>query len=300
MRLWPYNKYLETKRDKASYRHIQNHIGKAIAYWGSKNIKHIGYADLEDFLFQLPEDLAGKTKHNIFASLHAFWIWLKKRQVLRLDQIPEFPEVEFELGWRKLVDKATQQKILEEVRRLAEPVNIKIWIGIKWLSTYVSIRPGEMLSIKESDFNLDLGVVFIRHSKEKKPKVVPLLSEDIEMIKSFPHGLPHLYFFRHTEGLQGVTAGDPFGPRLFYKYWKKACEHLGIEGVDLYGGTKHSSTTALRLHRTPEEIKKATMHATNKAFDRYFQIPLDDLREVYADTRNSQGSAKKQKVKIRW
>jgi hypothetical protein len=39
------------------------------------------------------------------------------------------------------------------------------------------------------------------------------------------------------------------------------------------------------MYRTPEQIKRATMHATNKAFDRYFQIELEDLREVYADTK---------------
>ena len=55
--------------------------------------------------------------------------------------------------------------------------------------------------------------------------------------------------------------------------------------MDLYGGTKHSSATALRKFRSPEQIKKATMHATNKAFERYFRIELDDLREVYTDTK---------------
>jgi len=50
------------------------------------------------------------------------------------------------------------------------------------------------------------------------------------------------------------------------------------------GGTKHSSTTALRKYRTPEEIKRATMHSTNKAFERYFRMELDDVRDIYADT----------------
>jgi hypothetical protein len=26
------------------------------------------------------------------------------------------------------------------------------------------------------------------------------------------------------------------------------------------------------------------MHSTNKAFERYFRIEMDDLREIYADT----------------
>jgi hypothetical protein len=35
---------------------------------------------------------------------------------------------------------------------------------------------------------------------------------------------------------------------------------------------------------SPEQIKRATMHTTNKAFERYFQIELDDVRQVYQKT----------------
>ena len=62
--------------------------------------------------------------------------------------------------------------------------------------------------------------------------------------------------------------------------------NLGIEGVDLYGGTRHSSASALRAYRTPEEIRRATMHSTNKAFNRYFAMESDDLRSIYEDTGN--------------
>ncbi|MEN6317762.1 MAG: hypothetical protein ABFD82_03255 [Syntrophaceae bacterium] len=60
--------------------------------------------------------------------------------------------------------------------------------------------------------------------------------------------------------------------------------NLGIEGIDLYEGTRHSSARALRKYRTPEEIRRATMHSTNKAFDRYFSMESDDLRSIYKDT----------------
>ncbi|MGO9137925.1 MAG: hypothetical protein ACLP9S_07375 [Syntrophales bacterium] len=50
------------------------------------------------------------------------------------------------------------------------------------------------------------------------------------------------------------------------------------------GGTRHSSARALRAYRTSEEIKRATMHTTNKAFERYFNIEAEDLRNIYKDT----------------
>lgn len=66
----------------------------------------------------------------------------------------------------------------------------------------------------------------------------------------------------------------------------RACENLGIEGVDLYGGTRHSSALALRGEGcSPEEIRRATMHSTNKAFERYYRVEADEVRSIYAKTR---------------
>ena len=130
-----------------------------------------------------------------------------------------------------------------------------------------------------------MGIVIIPHPKERKPKTVPLLPEDVNLIKRLPRGLPDLYFFRHSPGVKGARAGTRFGDKYLYKWWKRACDNLGIVGVDLYGGTRHSSARALREFRSPEEIKRATMHSTNKAFERYFQIGLDDIRSIYADRK---------------
>ena len=45
-------------------------------------------------------------------------------------------------------------------------------------------------------------------------------------------------------GQRYCQTGDQFGKDYFYKWWKKACTNLGIDGVDLYGGTRHSTATA--------------------------------------------------------
>ena len=49
----------------------------------------------------------------------------------------------------------------------------------------------------------------------------------------------------------------------------------------MYGGTRHSTATALSKHLTPEQIKRGTMHKTNKAFERYFQGKAQDALMVY-------------------
>lgn len=118
--------------------------------------------------------------------------------------------------------------------------------------------------------------------------------EDVELLKSFPKGFGELYFFRHVSGKGGIRAGEKFGDRYLYKYWKRACANLNIGGIDLYGGTRHSSVRALRHLTSPERIRLASGHSTSKAFARYFKLDSDNLRETYSLTRQQawQGTGK--------
>jgi hypothetical protein len=45
------------------------------------------------------------------------------------------------------------------------------------------------------------------------------------------------------------------------------------------------NTQALKEFCSPEEIRLATMHSTNKAFERYFQIELHDVHRIYGKTK---------------
>lgn len=270
-------KWLEFKKGDVkpgSYRSISNHIDKAQVFFGDMNVKSIRYGILEDFIKSL--SLAGKTKHNILSTLHNFFTWLRRRE--EISKMPEFPIISYDLGYRRTVDKTTQISIVEEVKRIAP--DKKTYIGIMLLTIYFSIRPNEMRLLKEGNIDTGNGYLYIPSSDSKTEyKAIPLIPEDIEMFKSF--GLspfPEMPFFRHADG-------KPFGRNHFYRYWKKACKNLSIEGVDLYGGTKHSSARALRRVHSPEEIQRAMMTKTNRAFERYFKIESDDARMVYQSNR---------------
>ena len=105
-----------------------------------------------------------------------------------------------------------------------------------------------MIKLKEGDIDLANGYLYFPHPKEKKYKSVPILQEDVEILRSFGQSVPGLPFFRHDISISGATINEQFGPRYLYKWWVKACNNLGIEGVDLYGGTRHSSARALRAY----------------------------------------------------
>jgi tRNA isopentenyl-2-thiomethyl-A-37 hydroxylase MiaE len=283
-------KYLSIKDatlKPGSLKSLHPHVKRIQNHFGAVNVKGIGYAEIEDFLVA-QTDIGDKTKHCLCSVMHDFFTWLVKRKVIRREHMPEFPSVKFALGYRKVITKQTQAAILEEVKRTTIN-NPRIYIGTLWLSTYINMRPSELLGILEEHIDYDRSVVYIRSHKtdkvDDKEKIIPLHPDDLEMIKRLPRGFPKMHFFRRDRGTGGRKAGTVFGKDLLYKTWKRACANLGIEGVDLYGGTRHSSATALRQFLSFEDTKRLTGHETNKAFERYYQKDLQALRDGYALTR---------------
>jgi integrase len=277
-------KWLALKKEQIkrhSWDNLNNFMRRAIAIWGNRNVKEIDYGQIEDFFHQ---DLAGvsdKSKANAKSVLHSFFEWLRKRRVLHPSQLPEIPEIKFDLEFRKTISKELQTEILAELWRISSPINPRIFMACRWLSTYIAVRPGELIRLKEGEIDRQHGFLIIPHPKEKKPKIIPLTEDDLELVRSMPAAFPELLFFRHLQTRKGIRAGTPFGPRYLWNWWKVACANLGIEGVDLYGGTRHSTTIYLGEFFTPEEIKQATAHSTNKAFERYYRIKPDQVRGLY-------------------
>jgi len=294
--------WIEVKRNTvrpSTFKTLKIHAYKGIKYFGNRNIKEIGYADLENFIYSM--NGSDKTRHNVLSVIHGFFVWLQKRRVIDRNQFPEFPHISFEMKWRKTVNKETQVAIIEEVKRLTYHLDPKIWLGVKWLATYYNVRPGEMVRLKEGEIDLNRGYLFFPNPKEKKPKWAPLIEEDIELLKSMTRGLPFMSFFRHPKR-RGVKENKQYSDHVFKDWWSKACKNLEIDGVDLYGGTRHSTAIALKEYYSPEVIKRGSGHYTSKAFERYFQYDLEDKREIYRhsspakELRKNSGALKKGKL----
>jgi hypothetical protein len=138
------DKWLELQKGLRSYGHIRRHVQYAQEYFANKNIRLIGFGELEDFFQQLPGKIGPKTKANISGTLKVFWRWVSRREKT---EIPAFPEFKYVLKFRKTVDFETQQAIIQEVRRISNHVDPKVYLAIRWLARYYSIRPVELLHI---------------------------------------------------------------------------------------------------------------------------------------------------------
>ena len=199
--------------------------------------------------------------------------------------------VDYILGVREIVTFTEQYEILEEIKRRTSH-NPKVWLGLIWLMAYIGMRPGELRHILEKHINRLAGTIHIpqEHVKDRKPKTIYLIQEDREILKSIPVGMPDLHFFRKPDGAC-------FGQNLIYKWVKKVSKGMGIK-IDLYGLTRHTSTTGAGRIHSPDELIDASLHGTNKAFNRYYRASGEKGREVYESInrmRNAQRSGKERK-----
>jgi hypothetical protein len=279
-------KYLALKEQTVTpgtMKNLRPRMARCIAHFDQRNVKDIGYGDFEDFIFA-QDDIGDKTRSDVLSMLHDFYTWLARRREIRKDQIPEFPRINFDLGWRNTIDKATQEAILNEIRHLTWNDNPRIYVAMLWCCTYVNVRPGEWRGVLEEDVDPQRGIVLIRNHKTirhtKAPKMVALIDDDMELVRSLPKSFPKLPFFRHT-------TGKAFGKELLYNTWKRACKNLGIEGVDMYGGTRHSSMQHLQELIGEDGVKRLSDHETNAALHRYLQVGIQEKRRGYELARGS-------------
>ena len=266
-------KFMEHQKDddKKSFKVMLNYARVASEHFKNKSIKDIDYAELDDFARSLTCGL--KTKHNYISGLHHFFVWCKRRKYIA--QVPDFPTIKFTLGYRNVIGKETQARIIEEVRRIG--CN-KVYLAVKFLATYINVRPNEMRRLKWKHIDLEGGYLTFPDPKEKRYKISPLIPEDVELIKAMPTPINRdMLFFLKDDG-------EPFGKEFVYHTWMRACKNLGIEGIDLYGGTRHSSARALTEHFSPERIKRAVGSSTNVAFERYYKIETEEVRAVFSRT----------------
>jgi len=293
-------KYLKRKQHLKSYKEARRHIEVAQDYFGDRNVKEINGADIEDYLYSI-EGISEKTRANYMSRISDFWKWILRRQVINLAQMPVFPEIKYELGYRTITDMDTQEAIIQKVFDMTSDLNPKIWLGIDLLASYVNLRPGDLLKLREADVDMVHGELTFHYPTKRKNKLkkTRLLDHHIEIIaelKEMHPALPGVLFFRHHGGVQSVKSDQPFGPKYLKTRWDDACRALGIEGLDLYGGTRHTTTTEIARRAGTANARKASAHETNKAFDRYCQYQDDTAFEMARIVKGKKQSARVKKL----
>lgn len=287
-------KYLERKKSLVSFRKIKPIIEKAADHFGFTNLREINGGDIDDYLFGIP-GIKEKTRANHCSQLHDFWMWCYDRGVISLDEIPRFPKIEYELGYRTITNWEIQEEVLAKIKEMTYNINPKIWLAIDMLSTYTALRPDDLRRVSEDSLD-DNGYLTIHNPTKRKNKfkTIQLHSDHIAEWKAqqqkYP-ALPNMPFFRHISTITKGKVNEVFGANYLCKQWNRACKLVGLEGVPLYAGTKHTTATETAKRFGTEKALNVS-GISNKAFVRYCQVERSDALEIVTEIRKAKKTGK--------
>ena len=263
------------------------------SWWEGREVHGITYGDLEDWVAWLAREggrgsgLSAKTRQQVLGAFRTFLRWLKRRH--EIDELPEFPSIEVDEYAPKIIDIATQERVLEQIpwpRRGA------------FLVCRLGVRPGEVRAINIGDFTVDPdGRPWLRVAhgmkgpnsaaprrgpKERKIRTIPLDDAAADWVRwriegraaAMARGKPAWL-------LSAALFPNPTGRRDAHRWlsnalrleWNRAEKPAGVQHVKMYEGTKHSFATDAVARGVPLEwVQKFLGHADRRSTERYARL----------------------------
>jgi integrase/recombinase XerD len=171
----------------------------------------------------------------------------------------------------------------EEVKRIiTAPLNIKHRLMLQ-LIYGCGLRAGELRNIKPTDILSERQLLFIRQSKGKKDRVVPMPAAMIEQLREYYRAeRPKVFLF------EGDVPGQPYAQRSLQLVFRNAVRKAGISKPATLHWLRHSYATHLLERGTDiryiQELlghnnTKTTMiytHVGHKSLEQ-IRSPLEDL-----------------------
>jgi len=216
--------------------HVYNHI---LPFFTEYDVKEINKELLSDFRDGLPDTIKRKTKHNIFITLHSFFVWLWDRGVR---DIPPFPKIDD-------ADDSKDRIALDYDEQVISLAKIPEGIEREMLEfgMETGVRPGELVVLKVKDVDRKNGTMWVRRTISKYTyeiestkggtrKIIPLSDRAFEIASSHCEGKhPESYLFVNPKTRTRYSVKAP------NRIWKK---YTGIN-VTYYEGSRHSFCTQL-------------------------------------------------------
>ncbi|MDR3567347.1 MAG: site-specific integrase [Syntrophobacteraceae bacterium] len=144
---------------------------------------------------------------------------------------------------------------------------------------YTGMRRGEVLSLTWDKVDMERRMIRLEaaDTKDKEPRVIPILPELFEILKEIPRALhdPHVFLFR-GKPVASIKTG-----------LIKACKDAGVnygrfeKGGFVFHDLRHSFNTYMRKAGVAQSvIMKITGHSTDEMFRRYNSIDADDAHQA--------------------
>jgi len=250
------------------------------SWWAGRSIHEIDYGALEDWSLWLADrGLSAKTRRNALGAFHSVLGWLRRRGEIR--DVPEFPWPKVEEHEPRILTIEDQDAILEAIPEAER--------GIFLALALLGLRPGEARALEVADFQD--GWLIVDKAVKGSSASAPIGGTKTGRGKRLP--APEVlveWIAGHVEPAGRLRRSPPFvNPRTGRRWshwalrdrWIRAGESVGIEGVRLYEGTKHTmATDAVRRGVSERALQTFLGHRDVRSTRRYARMGDEALISV--------------------
>lgn len=229
----------------------------------------------------LSQDLHPNTVTKVLGGFHRLLAFVRENTPKRMGFVmPEFPRRRHVRHTPRVVTLEVQDAILAAIPEDRRGVFLAMRLGV---------RPGEARAFDVADYDFGSGLLTVAHAMQgqshearragTKESTVGVIEVDADLrgwIEAHVRPRERLEsrpLFRHPKARRRKGYTDRWTTSSLSYEWRKACVAVGVVGVSMYPGTKHSSATAARRAGIPlDVIQRALRHRDARSTELYAEL----------------------------
>jgi integrase/recombinase XerD len=263
-----FTKYLKSKR--YSQNTIKTYVDTLRVFFSFHHEKAIESLTLEDVVvfntdYILSKGLSASYQNQVINAIKLFY---KNRYKRNMDiGLLERPRREKRLP--NVLSKNEVKLILEA------PINLKHRSMLSLIYA-CGLRRSELLNLKPKDVLSDRNLLFIRQSKGKKDRVVPISNKVIEMLREYYKAYkPKTWLF------EGQQSGQQYSERSIQLVLNQAVSKANIQKPVSLHWLRHSYATHLLENGTDlRYIQELLGHNSSKTTEIYTHVSARNLQQI--------------------
>ncbi len=284
------DEFLESLRDQryskktiSAYRSLINHLKEYLEKHGVSEIKSASDRQIQKYAGRLEErNPAGKYAYVQILRLKRYFSFLEKRGFLFLSPLREYPSPKFLPRSYTRIGTKEIKAVLAAIRPQS-PFLIRAK-AILELAYSSALRPREIYSLKITDIDFARGVLFIRISKGRKDRLVPVGKEALCWIGEYIEKVRPRYIKNNKHGCVFIShkTGKPLTVWGLRSAIRTALKRSGFEPFPTYSLRAASATALLAGGMNAAYIGKLLGHTELRTTQIYLRINQTELREEIA------------------
>ncbi len=281
------DEFLEALRDQrygqktiGAYRSLINHLKEYLEKHGVADIKSASDRQIQEYAGRL-EDKNPASKHAYIQILRlkTYFAFLEERGFLFLSPLREYPSPKFLPRSYPRIGATEIQAVLAAIKPQS-PFLIRAK-AILELAYSSALRPREIYSLKITDIDFARGVLFIRMSKGRKDRLVPVGTKALYGIGEYIEKIRPRYIKKEKHGCVFIShkTGKPLTVWGLSSSIRAALKRSGFEPFPTYSLRAASATALLAGGMNAAYIGKLLGHSELTTTQIYLRINQTELRE---------------------